>query len=152
MPSCFFIGHRTAPPELRPLIADAIERHITEHGVSEFLAGRYGGFDQLVTAALREAKQRHPSISLILLTPYHPADRPVSLPEGFDTTYYPRGLDRVPKSIAIRRANEIVIGEVEYLICYDLGLVGNTRELVKLARKRAAEGKMSVENIAEQIK
>ena len=34
---CFFIGHHDAPETILPLIYEAVERHITEYGVSEFI-------------------------------------------------------------------------------------------------------------------
>lgn len=36
---CFFIGHRAAPEELFPALAQEVERHITEFGVREFIVG-----------------------------------------------------------------------------------------------------------------
>ena len=47
MKSCFFIGHRNAPETLLPLLASAVERHITEYGVDDFVVGHYGRFDAL---------------------------------------------------------------------------------------------------------
>lgn len=35
--SCFFIGHREAGPEILPALEDAIEKHISEYGVTEFI-------------------------------------------------------------------------------------------------------------------
>lgn len=39
--TCFFIGHREAGDELLPALTAAIERHITEYGVTSFMVGRY---------------------------------------------------------------------------------------------------------------
>ena len=41
--SCFFIGHREAGPEILPALEAAIEKHISEYGVTEFIVGHYGG-------------------------------------------------------------------------------------------------------------
>ena len=54
--SCFFIGHREAGPEILPALEDAIEKHISENGVTEFIVGHYGGFDRLAAKALVSAK------------------------------------------------------------------------------------------------
>lgn len=43
---CFFIGHWEAPCTLRPALEEAVERHITTLGVTEFLVGGYGAFDR----------------------------------------------------------------------------------------------------------
>ena len=75
MKSCFFIGHRETTSEILPALAEAIERHITEFGVTEFIVGNYGGFDRLAASAVIAAKQRYPQIMLTMLFPYHPAER-----------------------------------------------------------------------------
>ena len=45
--SCFLIGSHLSPDTLSPLLDEAIKRHIAEYGVTEFVVGRYGRFDQL---------------------------------------------------------------------------------------------------------
>ena len=100
--SCFLIGSHLSPDTLSPLLDEAIERHIAEYGVTEFVVGRYGRFDQLAAEALRRAKERHPGIRLRLLIPYHPAQRPVDIPPGFDDTYYPESPSGWPSSGPVR--------------------------------------------------
>jgi len=148
MPSCFFIGHRNAPETLRPLLDAAVERHIAEYGVTEFVAGHYGRFDYMAAAAVRTAKTRHPDITLVLLLPYYPFPYDT---EGYDSTYYPEGMENVPKPFAIVRANEYMIRTSDYLICYDRGQIGKTRDFVELARKRERKGLIHVENLAEKL-
>ena len=99
--SCFFIGHRETSEEVYPELYAAVEQHIVEYGVTEFIVGHYGGFDRLAAKAVIEAKKTHPGVVLTLLLPYHPAERPVAPPEGFDGTYYPPGMERVPRRVAI---------------------------------------------------
>ena len=87
MKTCFFIGHRDAPEALRPLLDAAVERHITEYGVTEFVVGHYGRFDYMAAGAVQAAKARHPDISLVLLLPYYPFP--------YDTSdYYCKGKER----------------------------------------------------------
>ena len=148
MPSCFFIGHRNAPETLRPLLDAAVERHIAEYGVTEFVAGHYGRFDYMAAAAVRTAKTRHPDITLVLLLPYYPFPYDT---EGYDSTFYPPGMEDVPKPFAIVRANEYMIRTSDYLICYDRGQIGKTRDFVELARKRERKGLIHVENLAEKL-
>ena len=87
--SCFFIGHRETPEEIYPVLCAAVEEHIVRYGVTEFIVGRYGCFDGLAAKAVKTAKQTHPEVELTLLLPYHPAERPIPVPDGFDSTYYP---------------------------------------------------------------
>ena len=75
MNSCFFIGHREASEEIFPELAETVERHIVDYGVTEFIVGNYGGFDRMAARAVISAKALHPGITLLLLLTYHPAER-----------------------------------------------------------------------------
>ena len=102
--TCFFIGHRDAPEGVYARLRAAVERHITEDGVTDFVVGRHGSFDRLAARAVIEAKRRHPGVTLTLLMPYY---RPKAgpLPAGFDGSLFPEGLEAIPKRAAIVRAN-----------------------------------------------
>ena len=60
-------------------------------------------------------------------------------------------MEGVPKPFAIVRANEYMIRSADYLICYDRGQIGKTRDFVKLARQRERQGRMHIENLAERL-
>lgn len=134
---CFFIGHREASEELLPALRAAIEQHITEYGVTEFLVGKYGGFDRLAAQCVIEAKRTHPEITLILLLPYHPTERKVELPKGFDGSCYPPGQESVPKQVAIVRANRYAVDYSDYLIAYVWHAGSNARGLLEYAQNKA---------------
>ena len=159
--SCFFIGHREASEEIYPALYAAVEQHIVEYGVTEFIVGHYGGFDRLAASAVKEAKRFYPEVKLTLLLPYHPAERPIPTPDGFDGTFYPPGMESVPRKAAIIRANRYVVDHfdgtfyppgmegvprkvaivranryVVDLIAYAWHPASNARELVEYARKR----------------
>ncbi len=68
--TCFFIGHREAPDSLFPILSTEVERHITEYGVTDFVVGRYGRFDSLVTQCVKVEKA----------PPGSDADAPAALP------------------------------------------------------------------------
>lgn len=148
--TCFFIGHRDAPGSLLPLLMEAVERHITEYGVTEFVVGQYGNFDRLAAQAVKAVKRRRQGVTLSLLLPYHPFERSIPVPEGFDGTFYPPGMETVPKRAAIIRANRYMVANSEFLICYNKGNAGNTRALVETALRRAQKGHMRVGNLAEE--
>ena len=97
MKSCFFIGHREASDELLPILEEVVEHHISVYGVREFVVGHYGNFDSLAAQTVISAKKKHPDVVLTLLLPYHPAERPIKIPQGFDNSFYPPGLERVPR-------------------------------------------------------
>ncbi len=150
MGSCFFLGHRDAPDDLLPALEREVERHITEYGVTEFTTGHYGRFDSLAARAVKKARERHPGVSLALLLPYHPAERPIETPEGFDCTYYPPGMENVPKRLAIVRANRYMIDHSDYLIAYAWHPASNARELVEYAKRREKKGLIHVENLGQK--
>ena len=150
MDICFFIGHREAPDTLLPFLTDEVERHITEYGVTSFMVGRYGNFDKLAARAVIDAKKRHPEVTLTLLLPYHPFDRPIPTPEGFDGTFYPPGMETVPKRVAIVRANRYMMENSSHLIAYAWHPASNAREILEAALKRQKRGEMRVTNLAPQ--
>ena len=141
---CFFIGHREAGGELIPALAEAVERHITEYGVTSFMVGHYGNFDKLAARAVIDAKKRHPEVTLTLLLPYHPFDRPIPTPEGFDGTFYPPGMETVPKRIAIVRANRYMVENSSHLIAYAWHPASNALELVEYAQRMGHRGVLHV--------
>lgn len=141
--TCFFIGHRYAPDHLGPELAEVVERHITEYGVREFTVGRYGRFDSLAAWTVKEAKKRHPDVRLVYLRPYHPAERPIEAPEGFDSSFYPFEAAKVPRPVAIVRANCYMVDNSDFLIAYARH-PGNAIELVEYARRREKRGLIHV--------
>lgn len=145
--TCFFIGHRDVPEEIRPRLFTAIERHITEYGVMEFVAGHYGAFDRMAACAVRNAKAQYPDVRLVLLLPYFPYERMDEVKDEYDGSYYPPGMEKVPKPFAIVKANEHMIKTSKYLICYNRGYVGKTRDFVGMALRRERKGLMHVENL-----
>ena len=144
MKSCFFIGHREASSEVLPALAEAVEMHITENGVTEFIVGNYGGFDHMAAKAVIAAKERHRGITLSMLIPYHPAERSIKLPSGFDNTFYPPGMGKDPRRLAIVRANRFMVDHVDYLIAYAWHPASNAMDLVEYAKKREARNLISV--------
>jgi len=149
MSTCFFIGHREAPDTLLDKLSSEVERHITEYGVTDFVVGRYGRFDTLAAKCVKAAKKRRPEVTLTLLLPYHPYDRPTPTPPGFDGTFYPPGMETVPKRAAIIRANRYMVEHSEYLIAYAWHPASNARELVGYAQKRQEIGLIAVTILRE---
>lgn len=144
MKTCFFIGHRETSEEIYPALKQVVEEHITIYGVTAFIVGGYGGFDRLAAQAVISLKQQFPQITLCLLLPYHPAERPMETPPGFDNTYYPPGMESVPRRFAILRANRYAIDHSDYLIAYAWHPASNARNLMEYAQKRAQKGLITV--------
>ena len=151
MKICFFIGHTEATAELLPSLTALVERHIVHYGVTEFVVGNYGGFDHIAAKAVIAAKKKHPQITLSMLIPYHPAERPIQPPAGFDNTFYPPDMEKVPRKFAIIRANRYMIDHADYLIAFTWHPASNARNLVDYATKRSHKGLITITNIGDQF-
>lgn len=64
---CCFIGHSKIWGDISQALTDAVERHITEYGVTDFLVGNYGQFDRMAAVTVKRAKAQHPGIQLYLM-------------------------------------------------------------------------------------
>lgn len=147
MNSCFLFGHRDSPYDIQSDIEVAVEQQYLNYGIRQYYVGGYGSFDSMAASAIKKVKKRYKDISLFLLLPYHPAERPVETPEGFDSTFYPP-LEKVPRRYAIVRANRYMIESCDSVICY-VNHIGNTRKLLEYAQRRAEKGGLFIENLAE---
>lgn len=67
----------------------------------------------------------------------------VDVPKGFDGTFYPNGLEKVPFRLAIVEANRKMVERSGYLISY-CHHIGNTRNIVEYAQKREKKGLIKV--------
>ena len=150
MKTCFFIGHRDAPEGIFHLLTEAVERHISEYGVETFVVGNYGSFDRMAARAVGMAKQDRPEIKLLLLLPYYDPLKKPGIPSCFDGSLYPEGMEKVPKRAAIVRVNQYMVRHCDFLIAIDRGQTGNTREILRMARTREAEGLLRIENLADR--
>jgi len=130
---CFFIGHRDAPSSIYPALLEAVERHVAEYGVNEFLVGHYGAFDHMAARAVLEVKKTHPDLSLTTLLPYHPTERNVFLPDGLDGSFYPPDMENVPRRFAIVCANQSALLQCDFLIAF-VCRPGNARKLLDYAQ------------------
>ena len=145
---CFFIGHRDAESGLMPQIEAAVHRHITEYGVTEFVVGQYGSFDRMAARAVINAKHHYPNITLSILLPYHPSERSVNAPDGYDNTFYPPDMEKVPRKQAIVRANKYMVENSDFLIAYVWHPASNARNLLEYAQARERKGLIRIENLA----
>ena len=132
-----------------PRLELTIERLITEENVRYFYVGGHGGFDRIAAAATKRAKQKRPDITLMLVLPYHPAERAFPTPDGFDGTYHPEGLENTPRRYAIVRINQIMVDTCDWLVCYVRHGASNSRNLLEYAQHRKTKGRIQIVNIGE---
>ena len=74
------------------------------------------------------------------MLPYYPAERPIPVPDGFDSTYYPPGVESVPRKVAIVRANQYMVDYTDFLIAYAWQPADNAKYLLEYAMKRESKG------------
>ena len=147
--SCYFIGHREADERLLPVLKETIQQLISKENVRHFYVGGYGGFDRMAGLAVKEVKQKNADITLHLVLPYHPAERAIEAPDGYDGTYYPEGLENVPRQHAIVRANKIMVDISDWLIAYVRHGASNSRKVLEYAKRREKKGLIKIQNLAE---
>lgn len=148
---CFFIGHRETSEEIYLRLYAAVEKHIVRYDVKEFIVGQYGEFDRLAAQAVKAAKGSYPEVTLTLLVPYHPQERAILMPDGFDSTLYPSGMEKAPRRIAIVRANRYMVDHADYLIAYAWHSASNAMKLLEYARYRQSKGLIEIEEIPYSV-
>ncbi len=150
--TCCFIGHSKIPrgDNLYPALTEAVERHITAYGVTDFLVGNYGAFDYWAARAVKEAKAKYSNVRLYLMLPYLPElGRPLPKDmEGYDDTVYPEGMEKVPLRLAIPRLNRLVVQQSDYAIAYVAHSWGGAAVTLEYAQQRERKGLIRIENLS----
>lgn len=147
--TCFFIGHRETKEQMLPHIIETAERLIRIDHVNAFYVGGYGNFDRLAGVAILRLKKKYPNIRLYLVIPYHPADKPIEAPPGYDGTFYPDGMESVSRRYAIAKADRKMIETSNFLIAYVTHTVSNAHNLLEYAMRRQERGLIRVINLDE---
>lgn len=136
MKTCFLFGHREADEKLRNSLENAVEHCITDLGIEEFVVGAHGGFDWLAASTIKKLKAKYPHVTLTLLLHYHPAERIIERANEFDGTFYPPGLETVPRRYAIVKGNRYMVAHSDCVIAYVTHPASNSRELLGYARSK----------------
>lgn len=149
--TCCFIGHSKVRGNISQALNVAVERHITEYGVTDFLVGNYGQFDRMAAATVKEAKARHPGIRLYLMLPYRPEwGRPLPEMEGYDNAIYPMEMESVPLKLAIPRLNRLMVEDSSCVIAYVIQSWGGAATTLEYAQVRERKGLIHIENLADK--
>ena len=148
--SCFLIGHRDASSDIAGALEEAIWDHIRTKGVREFYVGNHGRFDAMAISILRRVRAAEPSVRVYLSLAYHPSIRPCEIPEGFDGSYYPEGMETVPPRYAISRLDAHMVRRCDCLIACVTRQYGGAYAVLRRARAREKAGEMTVVNLAEE--
>lgn len=148
---CCFIGHSEIWGDISHALTVAVERHIAEYGVTDFLVGNYGQFDRMAAATVKRAKVQHPGIRLYLMLPYRPEQgRPLLDMEGYNNAVYPMEMEGVPLKLAIPRLNRIMVEDANYAIAYVMHSRGGAATTLEHAQARERKGLIHIENLADK--
>ncbi len=147
---CCFSGHRDTPERIRTAIALSIENHILRYGVTDFLVGHYGNFDQMSKSAVSAAKKKYPEVKLHLMLAYLPEGHKPDDWRDFDDLLFPEGQETVPARAAIPRLNREMIDRSGFLIAYVRHVSGGSYQSLHYAREREKRGFLRITNLAEK--
>lgn len=143
----FFLGHKDAPATLFPELEREIKKCIDEENIKTFFVGNHGNFDLMCIEALKKWKVLNPEIQPYLLTPYYSPLSPIFLPHGFNGTYFPEGMERIPPKFAIPRLNHMMIKECDYLIAFLTHTTSPLYPIFQYALSQQKKNKLIIRNL-----
>ena len=150
MYSCFFIGHRDAPGTLQPKLDETVDYLWRKCGVTEFIVGHHGIFDEMAARAVNKAKLYNPELYAYLLLETYTPHRTVYLPDYFDGYYLPDEIESALPRYAMEKANRMVLRECNYLVCYVNRDGGNAAKILRSAKRQQSQG-LHIINLATDI-
>ena len=147
---CCFAGHSDIwDSSLAEKIKNVAEDLIVNHNVKEFWVGNYGNFDDSAASVIRELQKTYTDVKLDLVIPYLTK----SINE-YKELYYKKCdniliadiPENTPKRFHIRKANEYMVNNSDFLICYIQRSWGGAITTYKYAKRK----NLQIFNIAER--
>lgn len=147
---CCFAGHSDIwDSSLTEKIKSVAEDLIVNHNVREFWVGNYGNFDGSAASVIRELQKTYSDVKLDLVIPYLTK----SINE-YKELYYKKCdniliadiPENTPKRFHITKANEYMVNNSDFLICYIQRSWGGAITTYKYAKRK----KLQIFNIAER--
>lgn len=147
---CCFAGHSDVwDSNLEVKIKNVAEDLIINHNVKEFWVGNYGKFDGYAANVIRELQKTYTNIELDLIIPY------VTKSINEYKEIYNKICDNIlvadipentPKRFHITKANEYMVNNSDFLICYIQKSWGGAITTYKYAKRK----KLQIFNIAQR--
>lgn len=119
--TCCFFGHRDVFEAVATAVYEKICDLIENQNISTFIVGDHGDFDKTTAAMVRKAKKKYKNIKLILVRPYFSNELNVNKDYYamlYDDIIIPEELANVHYKSAIRKRNEWMIDNSQYVIFY----------------------------------
>lgn len=141
MKKCCFAGHSEIYNEdsLFDTVKKKAEELIIQKGVNEFWVGNYGTFDHLAASAVRELKKKFPNITLTLVIPYLTKELNEynkEYQQKYDFILVSEIPEKTPKKYYILKANEYMVNNSDYLICFIRYSWGGAAKTLEYAKRK----------------
>lgn len=139
MLSCTFAGHRKIyAPEFKVKLRSTLEGLLTVDDSFVFYNGGRGDFDRIAALEIATAKREHPRLSIrhYLVLPYLCSDVGLRgyVSYDFDDIILPSALDNIHYKAAIKKRNEWMVDQSDYLIALVLKKSGGAYATLSYAR------------------
>ena len=137
---CCFAGHSDIwDSSLTEKIKSVAEDLIVNHNVREFWVGNYGNFDGSAASVIRELQKTYSDVKLDLVIPYLTK----SINE-YKELYYKKCdniliadiPENTPKRFHITKANEYMVNNSDFMICYIQRSWGGAITTYKYAKRK----------------
>jgi len=130
---CTFFGHRDCPLAVEHELRRVLWNLVEQGGADEFMVGTHGNFDRMVLGQLRKLKEAFPHIHYDVVLAYMPQH---GLPDRYENTIYPEGMECVPRKFAILKRNQWMVERCDMVVSYVLYSGGGAAQFVRLAEKK----------------
>ena len=147
---CCFAGHRDIDDKsVKEKIKEKLITLIEKENFKKFRVGNYGDFDGYAASVVRELKQAYSDITLELVIPY------VTKEINYYKELYYKNYDHIlmadipvstPARYKIIKANQYMIDNSAYLLCYVRHSWGGAARTLEYARRK---NQIKIFNLAE---
>lgn len=138
---CCFAGHSDIynKDNIYQKLLPATEELILKEGVNIFRVGNYGDFDALSAKAVRALKDRYPHIKLELIIPYLTSsinEYKEQYYNNYDSIIIADIPEKTPKSLRIIKANQYMVRNSDFLLCFVERSFGGAFKTLEYAQKK----------------
>ncbi len=138
---CSFAGHSEiySPLELRPRLVKQCETLISQYPDMVFWVGHYGEFDSMAANIIRELKKKYATIKLELVIPYltkSMINQATLFSQNYDSVFLAEIPETTPKRYQIRKCNEYIINNSNFLIAYVNYTYGGAAKTLSYAQRK----------------
>ena len=150
MKRCCFCGHSNIwDSGVKDRIKNIAEDLIVHHHIKEFWVGNYGSSDSYASSVIKELKKKYTHIELDLIIPY--ITNPINeykeeYYKNYDNILIADIPENTPKRFHIIKANEYMVNNSAYLICYIEWSWGGEIRTFEYAKRR----NLQIFNVAEK--